>query len=84
MTQSERERYYIQGHRAAWRRLLGECLRELGYTIDTAVSVARFVGEREDAIAQLRTLCEEVGDNDWEESLLLGDIIEKHLARHLL
>lgn len=40
--------------------------------------------ERKWAIVELRGLCKEVGDNDWEDELYIPDIIEKHLADHLL
>lgn len=39
--------------------------------------------ERDDAIKTLRQLCAEFGDNDWDDSLHLSDIINKHLGRHL-
>ena len=39
--------------------------------------------EREVAVAALRELCGEYGDNDWADDLHLADVIEKHLRRHL-
>ena len=45
--------------------------------------VNRLLIERHEAIASLRELCADFGDNDWPDELTLGDIIEKHLARHL-
>lgn len=33
--------------------------------------------------AQLRSVCEDFGDNDWDDNLHLGDVIDKHLTRHL-
>lgn len=39
--------------------------------------------ERNEAIATLRDVCEEYGDNDWPDDLNMSDIIEKHLRRHL-
>ena len=39
--------------------------------------------ERASVIALLRRVCEVHGDNDWPDDLHLGDVIEKHLARHL-
>lgn len=68
------------GNRAAWRSILQQALRELGAEGHTVESL---VAEREAAIAALRHLCDAWGDNDWDESLHLADIIEKHLARHL-
>lgn len=77
---------YIAGHRAAWNRMLAQVLTHLGYDTPGDLSLlhrVRLISEREDAIAMLRRVCEEHGDNDWEESLHLADIIEKHLWRHL-
>ncbi len=39
--------------------------------------------ERADAVRVLRGLCQEFGDNDWPDNLHLGDVIEKHLGKHL-
>ena len=78
---------YIQGSRVAWSRMLGVCMGELGYKIeedDPEVSKkVRWAMEREAAIAELRDVCGDYGDNDWDEELHLADIIEKHLGRHL-
>jgi hypothetical protein len=73
---------YLRGQRATWSGLLQRCLRELGYDSPEAIA-ARWVVEREEAIAALRTVCAEHGDNDWDEKLHLADVIDKHLARHL-
>jgi len=70
---------YRQGERAAWRRILGTAVRELGPEGDAE----RWRLERADVVAQLRSLCEEFGDNQWEDDLHLGDVIDKHLGRHL-
>ena len=61
--------------------MLGTCLRELGY--EEYPDPVRLITEREAAIAQLRQVCAEYGDNAWDEHWHLADIIEKHLARHL-
>jgi hypothetical protein len=74
---------YELGNRAAWLAMLAECLRHLGVD-DVEAGKARWVKEREETIAQLRILCDVVGDNNWTESLYLADVVEKHLARHLL
>ncbi len=74
------EQFYIRGSRMAWRLMLGQCMKHLGYE---KKKPAAWVLEREDAIAQLRDLCESFGNNDWPEELYLADIIEKHLAKHL-
>lgn len=76
------ERSYDRGSRAAWRSMLGECLRHLGVE-DSEAGKFLWVGEREDAIAALRQICDAHGDNDWPENLHLADIIEKHLGDHL-
>lgn len=76
------EQAYVRGQRAIWLRLLSECLRNLGYESPEAQQ-AGWITEREEAIAQLRDVCTHHGDNDWDETLHLADIIDKHLANHL-
>lgn len=76
------ERDYIKGTRAAYASMLQTCVSELGYTSD-AGSKAAWIIEREAAIAKLREVCADHGDNNWPELLHLADIIEKHLTRHL-
>lgn len=76
------EQSYIQGSRMAWLNMLGMCLRNLDID-DPERQKAAWVSEREEIIQQLRTICEEFGDNDWDETLHLADIIDKHLAKHL-
>lgn len=73
---------YEIGYRQAWRHVLGEAVRALGYDTPEATKVA-WISEREAAIAQLREVCAEYGDNDWGNNLHLADIIGKHLARYL-
>ncbi len=73
---------YIAGSRAIAAHILGECCAELGYDNLVAAS-AKFILEREAIVAQLRLLCEDYGDNDWDETCHLGDVIDKHLGRHL-
>ena len=67
MTEKE-EIAYVEGNRAAWRRILSTALRELGYDSPDAKAVS-WVTEREAAIQSLRSLCREKGDNDWDENL---------------
>lgn len=40
--------------------------------------------ERRFAIAELRSICKAIGDNDWPDELDLSDIIEKHLGDYIL
>lgn len=68
--------------RAAWSRMLQECVRELGYD-DPEAQKTRWILERGAAIAQLRDLCGRFGDNEWPDNLHLADVIEKHLGRYL-
>lgn len=74
------ESSYTQGNNAAWQQILAEAIRHLGPN----GSQEGWRLERASAVAALRTLCDEVGDNDWPDALHLGDVIEKHLAKHLL
>lgn len=75
------ELHYERGGRAAWLNILDLALRHL-YD-DPVAKAAQWASEREAAIAALRSVCEDHGDNDWLSNLHLADIIEKHLARHL-
>ena len=77
-----KEQEWISGNRAAWSSMLRECCKELGST-DLEADKARWLVEREEVIKTLRRACDEFGDNDWDETLDLSDVIEKHLTRHL-
>ena len=76
------EQSYIMGGRVAWLAMLQMCLRELGVD-DPAAGQARWVSEREQTVDALRQLCERHGDNEWDESLHLADVVDKHLGIHL-
>jgi len=76
------ERDYTRGERAALTRMLALIVRDLGYDDPEAAKVA-WIKQREAAVAALRSVCEDHGDNDWPDDLNLADVIEKHLARHL-
>ena len=81
------EQAYIQGQHSVWLRLLDRAIRELGYpAADTLLGnqfVARYISEREKALAVLRDLCAGFGDTNWDSELALADIIDKHLGKHL-
>ncbi len=81
MTEKE-EQAYIEGQKSIWRRQLSEVLRLLGLD-DPAANAARWAVERADTVACLRELCGEFGDTEWDDSLHLTDVIEKHLWRHI-
>ena len=76
------ERDYEGGRRSAARRLLFMALELLGFE-GTEGERNKWILERERAVATLRDLCKQWGDNDWESNLDLGDVIVKHLAIHL-
>lgn len=75
------EQAYIAGKRMAWRRMLDQCIRELGDAPN--LDAARLLSELEETRAALRRICADHGDNEWPDDLSLADVIEKHLARHL-
>lgn len=77
------EKAYIQGNRAAWSKILSDSLQQLGYDDPAITQKHRWILEREAVISQLRDLCGEFGDNNWDEKLHLADVVEKHLGRHL-
>lgn len=88
----DEDQKYLNGRRGAFNVMLIVCLTELGYLnqndetpkrdqIETGIK--RWVSEREQAISTLRQVCADHGDNEWDETLHLADIIEKHLWRHI-
>jgi hypothetical protein len=77
------EASYIKGQRQTWSSLLAQCIRELGYELGTETELAKLIVEREEAVSQLRRICEDHGDNDWDETLHMADIVDKHLGKHL-
>lgn len=88
MTEAE-ERIYMRGQAGVYRELLGIALRGLGveHVPDGEAAKERRIAALEahlaDVRAQLRMLCEDFGDNDWDDDLHLGDVIDKHVGRHL-
>jgi hypothetical protein len=80
LNERNRERAYSEGRKAAYTQIMLECMRRVG---GESVDAVALLAERQGAIATLRDLCAEYGDNDWPDDLHLVDIIEKHLARHL-
>lgn len=73
---------YERGVRAVWLQLLTEAIANLGYNTPEA-NKAAWIIERERTIAVLRDVCDHCGDNDWPDNLSLGDVVDKHLYRHL-
>ena len=80
MDAEERDQLLTQGEKLAWRRMLGVVIQSLG----TDGDADRWRLERADVVSMLRQVCEEFGDNDWEDNLHLADVIEKHLWRNLM
>ena len=79
MTEKE-EQKWIDGNKAGYRDLLGHCVRALH---DEDTSKEALILQLEDIKSSLRSLCEEFGDNDWDDDLHLADVINKHLGNHL-
>lgn len=77
------ESSYEQGNRAAWLNMLSQCLLHLGYKDSPEAAQTAWISEREQAIARLRILCDDFGDNDWDTDLHLADVIDKHLGKYL-
>lgn len=80
---------HMRGQRRVYREMLNLALRGLGLDAapnDLAAAqhrIAALESELSDARVQLRMLCEDFGDNDWEDDDHLADVIEKHLGKHL-
>lgn len=75
-----RDRAYEAGSQRAWMTMLRECITRLGPDERNAEAWRL---ERAAAVIVLRRICEEFGDNDWDDELHLEDVLEKHLANHL-
>lgn len=69
---------YENGQRELARRILGDLL-----PLIPDGDIDKWKLERMDIVAKLREICDEFGDNDWSDDLHLGDVLEKHLLRHL-
>lgn len=82
MTEATRDQAYMDGRRMALLGVLNHVLRELGADSPEA-GQARWASERTEALAVLRRICREHGDDDWPDDLHLADVLEKHLERHL-
>ncbi len=79
MTEQE-ERFYTEGETHALKQMIKDCQNKLrAYGIELKTDET-FSQERIDTIALLRMLCDEYGDNDWDDNLHLTDIIQKHLT----
>jgi hypothetical protein len=74
------EAAYMLGRKAVLREQLSAAMKGLNAE---DLTNEYLIQERVDAIAALRSVCNEHGDNDWEDDLYLSDIISKHLADHL-
>ncbi len=78
------EAAYMRGQRDLLLRKLSEILRELGYEhSDVDVSKEGMIKEREATIQALRIVCDDFGDNDWDEQCDLPSVIINHLGKHL-
>ncbi len=78
----QRERSYLEGRRRAYIDTIMRSAEALGYGTSRA-KMGALIAEIQEAKQKLRDLCERHGDNGWDESLYLADVIEKHLGRYL-
>lgn len=79
MTESE-EKAYLEGRKSFARQIFRDAVEEIG---DDNREKSNLILERAEAIATLRSMCAEYGDNDWDDNLHLADILKKHLHSHL-
>ncbi len=79
---NDREGGYIEGRRRAYIDMLHAAAKGLGYD-EPLAKLAALITEREEAIAKLRQVCADFGDNTWTDDLHLADIIESGLTRSL-
>jgi len=74
------EEAYEMGMRQAYISLLRTCIRNLsGEDVDKA----KWLLERAEIIQQLKMICKDFGDTQWEDTDYLPDVLEKHLAKWL-
>ena len=73
------EEAYEEGERAVWMMLLRQAVQHLGLE----ALPQGWTIERLDTLQILRQMCARYGDNDWDDTLHLGDVLEKHLWKHL-
>jgi hypothetical protein len=88
VTESESERRFREGYVCALRGVLGQTLSAIlpqyeNALVDDRELLARAVLELSEARSTLRRICARWGDNDWEVSLNLSDVLEKHLESYL-
>ena len=76
----QEEAAYLRGEKTVYREMLGNAIRGLN---GEDLTLERMTAERAAAIATLRRVCGDHGDNDWPDNLHLSDIIDKHLARYV-
>lgn len=76
-----KEQSYLLGRQQLLVGQLGDILRELSPMQD--VSKEWLIKERAETIIALRSICEDHGDNDWEDNLHLADVVHKHLGDYL-
>lgn len=73
------------GKRAAYWNIINMCLQELGIlgmlVTDIQLREVYWLQERDETFAKLRELCAEYGDNDWDYTSYIPDVLEKHLGR---
>lgn len=74
------EATWIRGNRAAWHRIMSLAAGELS---GPEKKLAAALAELEATRVALRAVCEEQGDNEWDDDLHLADVVEKHLGRYL-
>lgn len=74
------------GRETAYLDIINLCFERVSIEYDNQDPALRMIELEKDraaAIAALRDLCAEVGDNDWPDNLRLEDIINKHLRPYL-
>lgn len=82
-TKAELDRYHqgrVTGQEEVAKSLLSFLAAYLPAGDLAGVTLA---AEMSDARRVVRDLCEEFGDTDWDESLHLADVIDRHLGRYL-
>lgn len=83
MLEQAREAGFVSGQRRALTDLYRLIAGGLADAKLPARDAARLQVERGELVLLLRKVCAEFGDNDWDDTLFLPDVVSKHLLVHL-
>lgn len=69
---------YKQGQQDAWAATLRQIIRNLGSNGSDVGSHVKWIVERAEAFAVLRSACDDLGHEEWPEEFSLAEAIEEY------